>query len=242
VSLLDEIEQETKLAIELEELYSWMAFVCSKVNPNLSVANRFFGLQPDREYKIRGLASRWEDTPLFIVEAQLQVLQILSKEKDVNRLGKLFPEILNMLQEKLSALNSPTISVNKLVISQTLSRELEQYRVPSSAARAASQLQAIGKDARMGQRIQFVYTRTKDGVSAWDLPEPIQPSLLDIARYKELLLRAVYEVLQPLGVTENILRNWMFCEASYLVPAGFLHSWLEMPLFANMKYFCVEIF
>ena len=80
--LLDEIEQETKLPIEVEELYSWMAFVSSRQNPNLSVANRFFGLQSDGEYKLRGLASRREDTPLFVANAQLQVLQILAKEKD----------------------------------------------------------------------------------------------------------------------------------------------------------------
>ena len=240
-TLLDEIEQVTKLPIEVEAVYSWMAFVCSKVNPNLSVANRFFGLQSDGEYKIRGLASRREDTPLFVAQAQLQVLQILSKEKDVSRVGDLFPEVLNMLREKLSSLNGRTIPVHKLLITQTLSRELDQYRVPSPAARAASQLQAIGKEVRMGQKIQFVYARTKQDVLAWDLPEPIQTSLVDIARYKELLFRAVYEVLQPMGVTKNVLRNWMFCGANYLLPPGLLHKRIEMPLFANITYLIVDI-
>ena len=73
----------------------------------------------------------------------------------------------------------------------------------SPAARAASQLQSIGKNIRMGQRIQFIYTKTKQGVRAWDLPEPFNPALIDIAKYKELLFRAVHEVLQPLGVTEE---------------------------------------
>jgi len=59
--------------------------------------------------------------------------------------------------------------------------------------------------------------------------------LIDIARYKELLFRAVYEIVQPLGVTERVLRNWMFCQASYLLPPGLLHARMEMPLFTNLK-------
>src|SRR5688500_17319435 len=38
--LVDEIERETKLPIEVEEVYTWMAFVSSRQNSNLSVANR----------------------------------------------------------------------------------------------------------------------------------------------------------------------------------------------------------
>jgi len=240
-SLLDEIKQETKLPIEVEQVYPWMAFVSSRVNPNLSVANRFFGLQADGEYKVRGLASRREDTPFFVAQAQLHILQILAKEKDPGRLGNLLPEVLNLLQEKISALCSREVPLDELLVTQTLSRELSEYRVPSPAARAASQLQAVGRNVSMGQRIQFMYTRTRQGVCAWDLPDPINPSFVDIPRYKELLFRAVHEVVQPLGVTENVLRNWMFSQASYLLPPGLLHHRLEMPLFASLGRVRVDI-
>ena len=234
-SLLEEIEGETKLAIEVERVYSWMAFVSSRQNPRLSVANRFFGLQPDGNYKVRGLALRREDTPMFVANTQLEILHLLAKEKDLSRLISVFPEVLNLLQKRISALEHRTVPVQELLITQTLSRELSAYRVPSPAARAACQLQAVGKNIRMGQRIHFIYTRTKQGVCAWDLPEPFNPALIDIARYKELLFRAVYEIVQPLGVTERVLRNWMFCQASYLLPPGLLHARMEMPLFTNLK-------
>jgi DNA polymerase-2 len=240
-SLLDEIEQETKLAIEVEEVYSWMAFVSSRQNPNLSVANRFFGLQSDDEYKIRGLALLREDTPRFVANAQLDVLQILAKEKDSSQLARQLPEVLNILQARISTLNQRNVPIQDLLITQTLSRELDEYRVLSPVGRAASQLQAIGKNIRMGQRIQFIYTKTKQSVCAWDLPEPFNPDLVDIVKYKELLFRAIYEVVQPLGVTENVLRDWMFSRASYLIPPGLLHHRLEMPLFANLKHMRVEM-
>jgi hypothetical protein len=93
----------------------------------------------------------------------------------------------------------------------------------------------------MGQKIQFIYTRTKQGVYAWDVPETLNPAWIDTARYQELLFRAVHEVLQPLGVTEGVLRNWMFTQASYLLPPGLLHHRLEMPLFAGLKRVRVEL-
>jgi DNA polymerase II len=239
--LLNEIEQETKLAIELEDVYSWMAFVSSRQNPNISVANRFFGLQPDGEYKLRGLACRREDTPLFVAETQLQVLQILAKEKNPNRLETLFPEILSLLHDRISALSDRKIKIRELLVTQTLSRELSEYRVLSSAARAASQLLGNGKSAQMGQKIQFIYTKTKQGVWAWDLSEMLRPTWIDTTKYKELLFRAVYEVLEPLGVTESVLNNWLYSEASYLLPPGLLHSRLEIPLFANLKYVNIAV-
>ena len=240
-SLLDEIEEETKLAIEVERVYSWMAFVSSQQNPRLSVANRFFGLQSDGNYKVRGLALRREDTPAFVASTQWEILQLLAKEKDPDRLANIFPNILSLLQQKISALDQRAIPLQGLLVTQTLSRELSEYRVPSPAARAACQLQAMGKVMRMGQRIHFLYTRTKQGVHAWDLPEPISPAWIDITRYKELLFRAVYEIVQPLGVTEPVLRNWMFCQASYLLPPGLLHAGMEMPLFANLKHVLVDM-
>ena len=240
-SLLHEIEMKTKLAIEVEEVYVWMAFVSSRQNPRLSVANRFFGLKLDGKYKIRGLALRREDTPSFVADAQHQILQLLAQEKDLSQLPNVFPNVLKMLKEKISALNHRRIPIEELLVTQTLSRELDEYRVLSPVARAADQLQSIGKNVRMGQRIHFIYTRTKQGVHAWDLTESLDPTLIDISRYKELLFRVVHEVLQPLGVTENVLRNWMFSEASYLLPPGLLHQRLEIPLFANLRRVRVDM-
>jgi DNA polymerase-2 len=241
-ALLDEIEEEMKLSIEVEAVYSWMAFLSSKQNLNLSVPNLFFGLGSEGEYKIRGLALRRQDTPLFITEAQLQILQILAKERDPNRINNLFPEILKLMQEKMSALSNRKVPVGALLVTQILSRELTEYRVPSPVARAAFQLQSVGKNVRMGQRIQFLYTKTKQGVFAWDLPESFNPAFIDSAKYEELLFRAVCEVLQPFGVTKVVLRNWMFSQASYLLPPGLLHDRLELPLFADLKRVRVDMF
>ena len=74
---------------------------------------------------------RRQDTPLFVVNAQLQVLQTLSKEKDPSQLTSLLPEVLSMLRERVSALYNRKLSLNELLVTQTLSRELGEYRVSS---------------------------------------------------------------------------------------------------------------
>jgi DNA polymerase elongation subunit (family B) len=104
------------------------------------------------------------------------------------------------------------------VVTQTLSRELEEYSHFSPAAIAAKQLQGCGKLLKMGQRVQFIYIRPGPGVRAWDLPGPLDPRHVDIPQYRKLLLRAVQEVLQPLGVTEELLKAWLFSPASYASP------------------------
>lgn len=219
-TLLDEIEQETRLPIELEALYSWMAFVASRQNPKLTVANRFFGLQQDGEYKIRGLALRREDTPAFIADTQSGILEILAKQPDPSRLIELLDEVLEMLHNKLADLKKGKMAFKELLITQVLSRELEDYKMVSPLACAALQLQAAGKTLRMGQRVQYIYTLGEPGVFAWDLPETLDPRKINVPRYQELLFRAAYEVLQPIGLSKQALKDCLFNKANYFPPSS----------------------
>jgi DNA polymerase elongation subunit (family B) len=92
-----------------------------------------------------------------------------------------------------------------LLVSLRVSREAEDYRTRSPAARAILQLKAAGKSVKPGQRVRLIYTRGKPGVYAWDLPRRLELATVDIARYRDLLLRAALEVLAPFGVTREAL-------------------------------------
>jgi DNA polymerase-2 len=233
--LLDEIEQETKLPIEVEDVYCWMSFVSSSQNPKLSVANRFFGLKSNGEYKIRGIACRREDTPLFIAKTQLQILQILAQEADLTKLHRLLPNIVRLLQDKAAALYQRSLPPDEFLITQRLSRDLVNYRTPSAVARAAIQLQTIGKSVQMGQRIRYIYSKEEQGVHAWDLPDPLPLHHIAISPYKELLIRAAHEILQPLGTSKKLLTDWIFSKSSYLAPPGVLIDGQEIPLLAGLQ-------
>jgi hypothetical protein len=97
---------------------------------------------------------------------------------------------------------------------------LDAYRSPSPVALAAGQLAAVGKSVRPGQQVRFLHTLGAPGVYAWDLPSAPNPRSLDLKRYARLLLRAASTVLQPLGVSPEVLHAWLFSRAGYGAPPG----------------------
>jgi DNA polymerase elongation subunit (family B) len=130
--------------------------------------------------------------------------------------------------------------LEELIVKQTLSRELNQYSFLSPPAVAARQLQIQGNTVERGQRIRFIYIARGPGVHAWDLPKLPEIKEVDRVRYRELVIRAVQEVLQPIGVTESILKNWLIGRAGYLAPPGLLATTdvtrLALLLLANVEH------
>jgi DNA polymerase II len=207
--LLDEIAQRTSLPIALDGIYRWVAFLPSRVDERVPVPNRYFGVFQDGSLKIRGIEARRRDTPLFIVETQMAILELMAHAPRANELSSYLPDIVRLVRRRLAALRASRVPLEHLLVSQKLSRDLEEYHTPSPAARSARQLAAIGKTIKPGQRVRFLYMRGEPGVHAWDLPEPPNPSAIDAGRYTELMLRAVATVLEIQGVDEAMLRNWL---------------------------------
>jgi DNA polymerase II len=220
--LLDEISERTGLPIALDGIYRWVAFLPSRVDERVPVANRYFGVFQDGSLKMRGIEARRGDTAPFIAQAQLDMLERMAKVPSACELPGCLPDLLALLDNRLACLRSGRVPLAELLISQKLSRHLDEYRTPSPAARAAAQLENIGKSLRPGQRVRFIFTRGKPGVYAWDLPTPPEPATLDLTRYAELLLRAGATVLQPLGIGEDTLRDWLFSNAGYGSRPGIL--------------------
>ena len=203
--LLEEILSRTHLPIALEGVYRWVAFLPSRVNKRVPVANRYFGVFQDGSLKVRGIEARRGDTPAFIVDTQMQMLELLAQDQATGAVRVSLARPLALLRRRLAELRSGKVPAEALLVAQKLSRELEEYRARSPVARAVAQLQSAGKSLRPGQSVRFVYTRGKPGVRAWDLPEPPDPATIDIQRYTTLLLRAAHTVLEPFGLQEEAL-------------------------------------
>lgn len=238
-SLAKEIHDRTRLPMDFDgTVYPWFAFLSSRTSPNVGVANRFYGLSPDGDHKIRGIALRRGDTPLFVSKAQMMALTILAREIDPSRLTDLLSEILEMIRGQLEELRAGNIPMQDLVLTYRLSREPEKFSVLSPSAAVARQLKALGREVKRGQRIRFIYTAAAPGVWAWDSPRSLSPEAVDRIKYRELLIRGIQEVLQPIGITENILRMWLVSGTGYLAPPGFLKTTdptrLAVPLLAEL--------
>jgi DNA polymerase-2 len=195
--LLDEIVTRTGLPIGLDGVYRWVAFLPSRVDPRIPVANRYFGVFQSGEIKVRGIELRRHDTPDFIKELQQQMLDILARAPNAEQARELLPEVQALVRRRLADLKRGRVPLEKLIVHQTLSRELEAYRSPSPTAVAARQLAEYDKDLRPGQVVRFVYTLGKPGVRAWDIPGELDGRTIDVARYATLLERAAQTIFQP---------------------------------------------
>ena len=223
--LLDEITARTRLPIALEGIYRWVAFLPSRGNEHIPVANRYFGVFQDGALKVRGIEARRRDTPPFIAGTQMGILERLAVADDVEQIPELLPGILDFLRGQLHRLRARSVPAEDLLVTQKLSREVHLYRSPSPAARAALQLERLGKPTRPGQPIRFLHTLGEPGVHAWDAPPPPPAACLDIPRYTRLLLRAAATVLQPFGIPEPALNDWLVSHAKYVCLPDSLPLW-----------------
>ncbi len=211
--LLEEITNRTSLPIALDGIYRWVAFLPSRMDERVPVPNRYFGVFQDGSLKMRGIEVRRHDTPTWVSDVQMGIIDVLVLTSNVDDRSTYLPRILKLLRKALTRLRTGAVPVEDLLVSLTLSRELSEYRTPSPAARAAAQLAAIGKNLRPGQRVRFVYTLGEPGVHAWDLPEPVDVRSIDQERYRVLLLRAASTILQPFGLQEDDLKTRVFADA-----------------------------
>jgi DNA polymerase II len=195
--LLDAIYEKTKIPIALDGVYRWVCFLSSKRDKRIPVPNRYFGVFQSGEVKYRGIAARRRDTPFWVRKIQLQVLDCLAQAEILEEVQDILPAGQQIKEQAMRDLRAGRVPLEELVVTQSLSRELEQYKVPSPAARAGLQLQAAGRSAAPGQFMRFVFVRGDDRVRVWELG--VDPRTVDMRRYCDLLGRAVGEIMDVLA-------------------------------------------
>jgi DNA polymerase-2 len=220
--VLEAISQRTGLPIALEGIYRWMAFLASRQNSRVPVANRYFGIFQDGSVKVRGIEARRRDTPRFLVQLQAEIIAQLGHVTRDTPANAYLPGVLALLRRHLFALRTGRLPLEQMLVTQKLSRALDEFRTPSPVAHAVAQLHAAGKLTSPGEKVRFLYTRGEPGVYAWNLPQPPDLVSVDVERYSELLLRAATTLLEPFGVSKQLLSQWLFSNAAYNAPPGVL--------------------
>lgn len=224
--LLDEIVTRTGLAISLDGVYRWVAFLPSRVNERVPVPNRYFGVFQDGSLKVRGLEARRRDAAPWVARMQMQLLEHLAQAESVDELPEYIPGALAILHQHLADLRKGRVPVTDLLVALRLTREPQEYTVKTAGARAGQQLLTIGKTIRPGQRVRLLYMHGGE-VQAWDMPQTVDPRRVDRARYYELAVRAASSVFHPMGIPEADLRAWLKggiqLAFDFAMPAGKRH-------------------
>lgn len=193
--LLEAIAARTGLSIALEGVYRWVVFLPSRRDARIPVPNRYFGVFQSGEVKYRGLEARRRDTPPWIARTQQAILAHLAQAQTIEQAANCLPGALDIAERAKRDLKAGRVPPQDLIVTMKLSRNIDEYKSPSPAARAAIQLQKAGKRIAPGQFIRLIYTRDISGVRAWDASEEFDVRWIDTQRYCMLLDRAVEAVL-----------------------------------------------
>ncbi len=208
-AVLHEISAQTGLGVSLDGIYRWVAFLPSRMDERVPVANRYFGVFQDGSMKVRGIEARRRDTPPWVAETQTRMLERLSRAGSVRDLAGYVQEAFDLFRAALEELRLGHVSLEKLVVTSRISHELENYRSPTPGARAAQQLfEQTGKRVRPGQKVRFLFTQGVPDVCPWELAGMIDPVMVDRVKYTELLARAAASIFHPFGIKDEQLKQW----------------------------------
>jgi DNA polymerase elongation subunit (family B) len=208
LALCQAITVGTGVTMHLEGRYRWIVFLPSKVRPHLAVANRYFGVFWDGTLKARGLAYRRHDVPVFIQATQLAMLDVLAQAEDLAGYVARIPQAVEVVQETWEQLTTGHIPPLQLLITRTVSQEVDAYRVDNATALALKQLRTVGIQLHPGEPVRYVLLRAafkEERVRAFPCLQ--SEDRVDVAHYQALLLDAALELLTPFGRDEAWLRR-----------------------------------
>jgi DNA polymerase elongation subunit (family B) len=207
------VSRETGLSLNVEGVYRWIVFLPSKTHAGVPVLNRYYGVFDSGKIKVRGIEARRSDTPKFINDAQMDMIQALAKAHNSQEFIERIPEALKILKNYAKRLIEGRVPATELLIAKRLSKHPSSYTHGVLNSIAAKQLIREGVEISAGQTIQYLITRYK-GKSTLGRVQPAQ--LLgkniryDSQKYLELLFSSAANILDPFGCSANYLHSSLF--------------------------------
>jgi DNA polymerase-2 len=154
--------------------------------------------------KVRGIDVRRRDTPKFVYDAQMEMIQLLSAAGNSQEFMRKIPAALNVVKEYRRRLLDGKVPVIDLIVTKHMSRATSKYKQHVSQVIAAEQLIREGAQVPAGTNVSFIFTdaankRFDRRVRAEQLIEHgINP---DVKRYLLLLYDSAVNLLGFTGYT-----------------------------------------
>jgi len=210
--LAREIARKAGIDISLEGIYTWILFPASKMDPDITTANRYAGWYNHGEMKIRGVEARRRDTPKFIKNMQSAMLERMSGARTVEELRGAVPELLDIVRNFISLLRSGKANPMDLVLRRHVAKEADEYTNNSISAVVSKLVKEMGVPLAAGESIEFIIIDR----SGKKKPEKAKPLALyafedgyDIEQYTEFALKAAETLLLPLGYDTRVLAEYL---------------------------------
>ena len=198
LNLCDEVSREIGVSLNFEGCYKWVVFLPSKIHPRIGVLNRYYGVFENGKIKTRGLEVRRRDTPKFVYDAQMEMIEVLASAKDSHEFMEKIPEALKVVSKYKRRLLNGEIPIWDLIVTKHLSKDIERYKQRVSQVIAAEQLIREGAEVPAGKNVRFLFTsaenrRYERRVLAEELLDKNTNS--DVKKYLSLLYSAAISLL-----------------------------------------------
>ena len=204
LDLCKAVSEEIGVQLTFEGRYKWIVFLPSKMHPAIGVLNRYYGVTESGKIKIRGIDARRRDTPRFVYDAQMEMINVLASASNSTEFLEKVPEALKVIKKYRRKLLDGDIAVWDLIVTKHLSKPLDKYKQRVGQVIAAEQLLREGAEVHAGKNIKFLLTsadnkRYERRVKAEELIE--KDTNPDIKKYLLLLYASAANILSPLSYT-----------------------------------------
>jgi len=200
--LCAEIGKETMIPLNFEGRYRWIVFLPSRVHPNVGVLNRYYGTMESGKVKVRGLEARRRDTPRFVHDAQMRMIEVLAEARNSREFLAKIPDCLDIVYDYRRILLMGEVPVWDLIVTKHLSKDIEEYTQMLSQVIVAKQLLKEGLEVSAGKNVKFLFTSAENKhyerrVKAEELIE--KNTRADLRKYLLLLYSSAANILSPFG-------------------------------------------
>jgi DNA polymerase elongation subunit (family B) len=210
LQLCRDIARQTGIDISLEGIYDWICFPSSKTQPVMATGTRYVGRYSDGETKLRGIEARRRDTPKFVKNMQLQMLEEMAKVQSVGEIERIVPALLEIVREHVAILRSGKANPMELVLRRHLTREANEYTSNTISATVSKMLEETGVHLAAGELVEYIIvdaTGRKQPYKAKPLALYAFEDGYDIDQYTAFVLDAASTLLGPFGYSKDALRE-----------------------------------
>ncbi len=180
--LLDDIINWVKenfgLEIEIDKVYRFVAFTGLKKN--------YVGVYPEGDIDVKGLLGKKRNTPQFVKEAFLKIIEIIRSAQDPRDVVEAREKVRTLVKELYTNLRKQYYDLDELAFHMQLTKPINAYtkNMPQHV-KAAKMLARFGIQLNTGDVVSFVKVKGGDGV------KPVQ-----LAKLPEIDLEKYYEVIE----------------------------------------------
>jgi len=208
--LCRKISGEIGVDLNFEGRYKWIVFLPSKNHPKIGVLNRYYGVMENGKLKIRGLELRKRDTPKFVYDAQMEMINTLASARNSQEFAEKIPEVLEVVKRYRQKLIKGEVPFWDLFVTKHLSKNPKHYKQHVSQLIAAEQLIKEGAEIHAGNNITFLFKDSKNRhphrrVVAEQLIE--KDINAETRRYLLLLYASAANLLSFKGHTEKTIHD-----------------------------------